>query len=248
VQLMSPRTAQTVSNAFEGVVVRGTGRRAALEGYRAAGKTGTAQKSIGGRYANDKYVASFIGFAPLPNPKITILVQIDEPKGMHYGGDVCAPVFQTIAQEVLMQLHIPPDQNLPLPEMTPLVAESGSEDFLPNAAAVQPLIPTGNQPLPEDQREFISMRVGAKWVELPDFSGLSKRGVLKWCTDLGIHLRSSGSGVAVYQTPLPGTPIPSGATCDVTFANANLKGHLAAAEAHYSAQRDKTHSYSSDRP
>jgi cell division protein FtsI (penicillin-binding protein 3) len=248
VQLMSPRTARIVSNAFEGVVVRGTGRRAALEGYRAAGKTGTAQKSVAGQYANGKYVASFIGFAPLPNPKITILVQIDEPKGVHYGGDVCAPVFQAIAQEVLMQLHIPPDQNLPLPEMMPTVAESVSEDFLPNAAAVEPLTPTGNQSLPEEQREFISMPIDGKWVELPDFSGVSKRGVLKWCSDLGIHLKSNGSGVAVFQTPRPGTPIPSGATCNVTFAKANLKGHLAAAEAYYSAQRDETHSHASDRP
>jgi len=249
VQLMSPQTAQTVATAFEGVVVRGTGRRAALEGYRAAGKTGTAQKSVGGRYADDKYVASFIGFAPLPIPKITILVQIDEPKGIHYGGQVCAPVFQTIAQEILMQLHIPPDQNLPLPEMAPLVAGAGSEDFLPNAAAIQPLItPAGDHPVPEKPMEIISIPVEEKWVELPDFRGLSKRSVLNRCVDLGIHLKSIGAGVAVFQTPLPGTQMPLGATCDVTFAKANLKKHLAAADAHYSAQRGETHSHAGDRP
>ena len=108
VRLMSPRTAEAVSNAFEGVVLRGTGRRAALEGYRAAGKTGTAQKIVDGHYSSSKYVSSFIGFAPLPHPRFTILVQIDEPKGMHYGGDVSAPFFQKIAQEALLQLRVPP--------------------------------------------------------------------------------------------------------------------------------------------
>ena len=138
-RLTSPRTAEAVSNAFEGVVLRGTGKRAALEGYRAAGKTGTAQKIVGGQYSDSKYVSSFIGFAPLPQPKITVLVQIDEPKGSHYGGDVSAPFFQKIAQETLMQLKIPPDQSLPLPKIAPLTVDAGSEDYLPNATPVQPL-------------------------------------------------------------------------------------------------------------
>ncbi len=249
VRLMSPQTAQIISNAFEGVVVRGTGRRAALEGYRAAGKTGTAQKSVGGQYADDKYVASFIGFAPLPDPKITILVQIDEPKGVHYGGDVCAPVFRTIAQEVLMQLHIAPDQNLPLPQIEPFVAGADSGDFLPNAAAVQPLIPpTGDHQLSGEEREVISVEVEGKWVKVPDFRGLSKRSVLNRCMDLGIHLRSSGSGVAVFQTPLPGAKMPEGATCTVEFANANLNGHLAETEMRYSIQHSEMSSFESDRP
>ena len=149
-----------------------------------------------------------------------------------------------------MQLHIPPDQNLPLPEMAPVAAGTESEDFLPNAAAVQPLIlPTGNNQLPEEQREVIALEVEGKWVEVPDFRGLSKRGVLKWCADLGINLKSTGSGVAVFQTPMPGTKMPSGATCDVVFAKANLKGHLAAAEARYSAQRSETTlSHADDQP
>jgi len=92
--------------------LRGTGKRASLEGYRAAGKTGTAQKAEKGGYSRTRYVASFIGFAPLPQPRITILVQIDEPKGSIYGGDVSAPVFQKIAQETLIKLQIPPDRSL----------------------------------------------------------------------------------------------------------------------------------------
>jgi len=235
VRLISPETAQAVSDAFEGVVLRGTGRRAALEGYRAAGKTGTAQKIVDGLYSPNKYVASFIGFAPLPRPRLTVLVQIDEPKVGHYGGDVCAPYFQKIAQEALLQLRVPPDPSLSLPEFKPLLAGTETKDYLPDA--VQPLRAAKSAPK-EAARETIEVRVGGGVpVTLPDFRGLGKRTVLDRCTALGIRLQSNGSGVAVFQSPLPGTKIPLGATCSVTFAKGNLKEQLAAAEAYYAAQR-----------
>lgn len=238
VRIMSPRTAEAISNAFEGVVLRGTGRRAALDGYRAAGKTGTAQKSINGRYAPGKYVASFIGFAPLPRPRISILVQIDEPTGMHYGGDVCAPIFKKIAQEALMQLRIPPDQNLLGPRLPPMVADAGSEDFLPNATPIQPLIEISEQhAVVEENPDVISVQVEGETVILPDFRGQSKRKVLNRCIDLGIHLKSSGSGIAVFQSPPPGTRIGEGATCAVTFAKSNIKQSLEAAQKRYAVQR-----------
>jgi cell division protein FtsI (penicillin-binding protein 3) len=249
VRLMSPQTAETVAKAFEGVVLRGTGKRAALEGYRAAGKTGTAQKSVAGHYSPNRYVASFIGFAPLPTPKITILVQIDEPTGMHYGGDVCAPVFRKIAQQTLLQLRVPPDQNLSLPEIAPLVASADSEDLFHDAEAVQPHDKSGGKQLSqEQQQEEISMPLGGNWIVLPDFQGLSKRVVLNRCTALGIHLKADGSGVTVFQAPPPGAQMPVGATCNVTFARTNLKARLAAAEASYAAQRDDPPLSASKRP
>jgi cell division protein FtsI (penicillin-binding protein 3) len=232
VRLMRSQTAEAVSNAFEGVVLRGTGRRAALEGYRAAGKTGTAQKVVDGRYSPNKYVASFIGFAPLPKPRITILVQIDEPKGVHYGGDVCAPFFQKIAQETLLQLRVPPDSNLPLPKLKPLIAAASSEDYLPDA--IRPL--KTNHPSTEEQPGVISILVGKESVVIPDFQGMSKRSVLQQCMDLGIRLQSIGAGVAVSQSPLPGTKMPPTGTCSVTFSKAGPKSQPAA-EAHHSAPR-----------
>ena len=114
VPILRPETAAQIRDALEGVVLRGTGRLAALEGYRAAGKTGTAQKAVGGHISKTKYLASFVGFAPLPRPRVTILVQIDEPQSDIYGGDVAAPVFQRIAQETLIQLHVPADKDLSL--------------------------------------------------------------------------------------------------------------------------------------
>jgi cell division protein FtsI (penicillin-binding protein 3) len=234
VRLMSPPTAKAVSDAFEGVVLRGTGKRAALEGYRAAGKTGTAQKIVDGRYSPSKYVSSFIGFAPLPHPRFTILVQIDEPKGAHYGGDVSAPYFQKIAQEALLQLQVPIDPTIPLPQFKPLVADVGSEDYLPDA--VQPLKPSKNAPK-EETLETITVQVkGGTEVAVPDFRGLGKRTVLTRCLSLGIRLQAKGAGLAVFQTPVPGTKVPSGTACDVTFSKGNLKEQLAAAEARYAAQ------------
>ncbi len=239
VRLMSPKTARVVSDAFEGVVIRGTGRQAALEGYRAAGKTGTAQKIINGRYSDTKFIASFIGYAPLPKPRLTILVQIDEPVGKHYGGEVCGPVFKKITQQALMQLHISPDDSVPLPKLVPMIAEDRSQDPIPDTPA--PVPQSVSYPVTYQANEgypkVISLQIEAESVLLPDFSGLAKRSVLDRCLDLGVQLKSTGSGVAVFQSPPPGTKVPIGTTCRVTFAKGNLKKQMAASEAYYAAQR-----------
>jgi cell division protein FtsI (penicillin-binding protein 3) len=112
VRIIRPETAVVIMDALEGVILRGTGLGAALDGYRAAGKTATAQKAEGKRLSKTKYSATFVGFAPLPKPRVTILVQIDEPRGAIYGGDVAAPVFRKIAQEALLILKVPQDRNL----------------------------------------------------------------------------------------------------------------------------------------
>jgi cell division protein FtsI (penicillin-binding protein 3) len=108
---------------MEGVVLFGTGRKAQLEGYTSAGKTGTAQKvdPTTGAYSHTKYVASFVGFAPVNNPAITVAVILDSAVGLHQGGQVSAPVFQRVAQQVLAYLNVPHDVELP-PNRTLLMA------------------------------------------------------------------------------------------------------------------------------
>jgi cell division protein FtsI (penicillin-binding protein 3) len=93
----------------------GTGRKAILEGYTSAGKTGTGQKvdPSTGLYSRTKYVASFAGFAPINNPAVTVAVILDSPVGLHQGGQVSAPVFQRIAQQVLEYMHVQHDLALP---------------------------------------------------------------------------------------------------------------------------------------
>jgi cell division protein FtsI (penicillin-binding protein 3) len=109
-QAVSPATAATLREMLRGVVESGTGKKAALESYSAAGKTGTAQKiGSSGTYEKGRYVSSFIGFAPVEDPRIVIVVMVDEPRRAgFYGGVVAAPVFRAIAEDVLRYLRVPP--------------------------------------------------------------------------------------------------------------------------------------------
>ena len=126
-RVISPETAAAVTRMMEMVLTEGgTGVEAALNGYSACGKTGTAQK-IGkdGTYAKDLYVASFAGFTPLENPRLTILVVIDEPQGDHYGGTVAAPVFREIAQSALGYLNVRPSERAPKMTVSKSTKETG---------------------------------------------------------------------------------------------------------------------------
>jgi len=226
-RIMRPETAAAVRDAFEGVVLRGTGTQAALEGYRAAGKTGTAQVIVDHHYSSTRYVASFIGFAPLPTPKITILVKIDEPKGMIYGGPVSGPIFQRIAQQVLLRLGIPPDQPVPPRGPRPELAAAEDVDYLPDATPVATL-DADDESRTDTGDDAIAVPVASECVVLPDFHGMAKRQVLDLCIDLGIRMRVAGSGMAVYQSPPPGAAIPPGAACSVTFARGRPGSRLEA--------------------
>jgi cell division protein FtsI (penicillin-binding protein 3) len=108
---ISTETARTMTNIMRGVVMRGgTGTLAAVPGYSVAGKTGTAQKvdPLTGGYSATRVVSSFIGFLPAEDPRLTILVVVDEPKTDQWGGTVAAPVFQRIAAQAVRHLGIPP--------------------------------------------------------------------------------------------------------------------------------------------
>ena len=107
-RLMSEETARVMRVLLRRVVEMGTGKAAAIPGYTAAGKTGTAQKAVpGGGYSHEKYVASFIGFTPADRPRVVIAVVVDEPKGKTYGGEVAAPVFSAIGADTLRILREP---------------------------------------------------------------------------------------------------------------------------------------------
>jgi cell division protein FtsI (penicillin-binding protein 3) len=114
-RVISSMTAAQMKQMMQKVVLEGTGKKAVLEGYSSAGKTGTAQKVDPGThaYSKTKYVASFAGFAPLNNPAIVVAVILDSAVGLHQGGQVSAPVFQRVAQQVLEYLHTPHDVELP---------------------------------------------------------------------------------------------------------------------------------------
>ena len=110
-RVVRPETAAMMRKMLEDVVEAGTGKLARLDGYTVAGKTGTAQKidPATGRYSKHDFIASFMGFAPVNSPALTVLVVLDSPVGVHFGGDVAAPVFREVTQQALSYLHVPPD-------------------------------------------------------------------------------------------------------------------------------------------
>lgn len=126
--VISPRTAMAVRKMLEMVTQPGgTATRAQVAGFRVAGKTGTAHKLISATYASDRYISSFVGFAPASNPRLVIAVMLDEPSGKsYYGGEVAAPVFSTVMAGALRLLGIEPDaalDNVISPDSAPVVRE-----------------------------------------------------------------------------------------------------------------------------
>jgi cell division protein FtsI (penicillin-binding protein 3) len=137
---ISSETAATMRRILEHVVLNGgTGKKAKLDGYTVAGKTGTAQKidPATGRYSTRDYIASFVGFAPVNTPAVTVLVVLDSPAGGHMGGDVAAPVFREVTQQTLSYLRVPPDLPVGAPAQQPAPQNAGaaaaddSSDFSP---------------------------------------------------------------------------------------------------------------------
>ena len=127
-QVMAAENARAVVRMMEAVVQKGgTGEKAMIEGYRVAGKTGTAYKFINNAYRNDRYLTSCIGVAPASQPRLVVAVQIDEPKIDDSGGRAAAPVFSKVMAEALRLLDLPPD-NLPEPKAVDAVKQQNNEN------------------------------------------------------------------------------------------------------------------------
>jgi cell division protein FtsI/penicillin-binding protein 2 len=131
-RVISSLTAAEMKRMMEGVVLRGTGTKAILDGYSSAGKTGTAQKiDASGRYSHRQHIASFAGFAPVNDPAVTVLVVLDSPAGGYPkdgGGEAAAPVFARIAQQVLAYMNVPHDVELQDPKRMWLRAHTKEDE------------------------------------------------------------------------------------------------------------------------
>lgn len=190
-RVVSADTAQKVTRMMETVVTEGgTGTKAAVEGFRVAGKTGTAQKvdSVTRTYSATKRTASFVGFIPADKPKLTIVVVVDEPQGIKYGGIVAAPAFQGIAYKSLAYLKISPQ----------VVAGKESK-----VAAAKP----SQAPPQEQAAEDNALDMPEEGATMPNFQGMSMRRVLQVMEKRNINIRLLGSGRAIEQNPPPGQKI-----------------------------------------
>ena len=227
-EVIRQQTAATLRRLMEGVVLDGTGTKARLDGWTAAGKTGSAQKidPATGRYSPTQLIASFTGFAPINDPAVTILVSLDSPVGQHEGGQVAAPVFKRIAEQVLPYLDVARDTPLN-PKLQQAsykrneADESATlEDFTPVDFAALPDAPSSHEnssgPEPATASVTVALDEGGD-IAVPDFRGQTMRDVTEECLRLGLEPVLVGSGLAVEETPQGGEKVRRGAKITVRF-------------------------------
>ncbi len=197
-QVISPETAKLLTGLMEKVISEGGGKRAAVKGYRFAGKTGTAErlKESGGGYEAGRYIASFVGFGPTEDPQVAALVVIDDPVGAYYGGEIAAPVFGEIMNQVMRYLTIRPHN----------AAE------LASVPAARP-----SQPAPAKQPVAPAVKPGPGKVAVPNVLGRSMRDAGDILTGAGLVFVPAGSGVAVRQTVPPNSVVNPGTEVTVYF-------------------------------
>jgi cell division protein FtsI/penicillin-binding protein 2 len=189
-QVISSDTAHTLAGMMEKEVSEGGGHKASVRGYRFAGKTGTAEKlNPNGGYMDNHYIASFIGFGPVEDPQIAVLIIIDDPTGIYYGGQIAAPVFSEIAAQIMRHLNIPPDTNLPRA--------------------------TG-QPKPVS-KPIAGSNMPAGKVLVPNVAGKTLRETGEVLGKLGLGLVPVGTGAAVSQSIAAGSIVDTGTEITVSF-------------------------------
>ena len=245
-RVISSYTSAIMRRLTEEVVLEGTARRAILDGYTSAGKTGTAQKIDPRTHAYSKtdYVASFVGFAPVNNPVLAVAVILDSPRGLHQGGQVSAPVFKRVAEQVLAYYGVPhdvePKNNLARRLLVAHAAEGDTEDAQPHApgetieletvmapaapSAVTASAPPAALPLQAPPPAPIDARGGTVVLDVggsstvPSLLGLSMRDAIGVAHKAGFELQVVGSGTAREQQPPPGAYLPPGSRIAVRFA------------------------------
>jgi len=202
-RVISPRTAALMQDMMVKVITAGTGKTALPKGYSAGGKTGTAQKldPLTKTYSVRDYVASFVGFAPAEDPLVTILVVLDSPRGKYHGGDVAAPVFRAVAEQVLAYRNVLPSA----PQALPLSLASWRE---PAAQPDEEGLAEGGSTVPFETQP--------SWI-VPDFLGQSVRAITAQAAARGLPIQIVGYGVAYEQSPLPGMLLQEGQTIVVRF-------------------------------
>ncbi len=211
---VSEATAATLTRWLEGVVEdpQGTGKRARLDGWRVAGKTGTAQKAdaISGGYSADRHLASFVGFAPVEAPRIVVGIFVDEPKGdVVYGGEVAAPAFREIVEHAMKMLGVPPSRAIvPGDALAAAPAESAPREQ-------PPVLPVVEQASRESAH-----RAAAGSVAVPSLAGMPLRAAVHALEAVDLAAEIAGSGRVVDQMPPAGKTVMSGTRVRMRLAPA----------------------------
>jgi cell division protein FtsI (penicillin-binding protein 3) len=196
---VSADTAASLTSIMEEVVTDGTAKRARIDGFTVAGKTGTAQKLVGGQYSHSDHFASFVGFVPSQNPVFAMVVVIDSAKGPNgdHGGTVAAPIFKNIAEPALRYLGTSPTVD---PAEPVLVARQDEAGHTPAGTV-------------GEKDPVVSLVSDEPPGTVPDLRGMSGRDAVRTLAKRGMNARVSGDGVVVSQVPAPGAPIEGDALC-----------------------------------
>jgi cell division protein FtsI (penicillin-binding protein 3) len=219
VRVLQPENAILMRSMMEGVVVLpfGTGRRARLEGYSVGGKTGSAQifDTLAKHYTHS-YNGTFMGFAPITNPALVVVVTLNGTHGEGgFGGAVAAPVFHAVATEALRVMEVPRD--LPDEKPNTLMAAVESVEDLADADASD----ADNVLLDGDEDALETVVAGPfgapSGPTVPDFKGMNMRAVLAAAAEKGLAILPMGSGIARVQYPPPGSPLRQGERIRVQF-------------------------------
>jgi len=209
-RVISADTARTLTRLLVRVVDAGTGHNAAIPGYEVAGKTGTAQKldPATRRYSHAPGVLSFVGWAPADEPRVAMLVMLDEPKNEKWGSEAAAPIFAAIGREVLRYLEVPPSDAEPVQIVAAAEPKAAPPVRLVSVAAAAPDAEGG--------------RV------MPDLAGATLRQALTALAPLRPAVELAGQGRVVAQTPAPGAPLEPGLTARLTLTGAGGRASPAA--------------------
>jgi cell division protein FtsI (penicillin-binding protein 3) len=240
-QVISPHTAQLLTDAFEGVVGEGTAKEVKLDGVRIAGKTGTAKKIVDGKYAPGDFTASFVGFYPVEDPQIVCLVMMDNPRARsYYGGETSGPIFRAIAERVvhsswrfshplMAQEPNAEDKTVSVPDVRTINVTIAQKILEGHGLAVKTFgkgeIVSRQSPDPGKivqrgdgvtlvlNNDSVPQKDGT--ITVPDLRGMSLRRAINLLVidDFDIHVQ--GSGIVVRQNPTAGQRVPTGSTLEI---------------------------------
>jgi len=218
-RVISEKTSERVKNMMKEVVEDGTGTEAYIPDLSIGGKTGTTQKLINKQYSNKEYNSSFVGFFPVEDPQILILIVVSSPKVGRYGGKVAAPIFHEIAQRILdgdrnIIIQKTPKNNY---DSGPKLKQQQNHDiFVTSDLSEQKSSAKINK------KKYLT----ADTTVMPDLNNFTKREAIKIMHEFGIKYKTEGSGTVIFQSIAPNSKINAGLVCVIKCENTKPNNKL----------------------